>query len=63
MEFKLYVILFILFVVIRNGTLNNIISKISSGNDDSNTISIVIEGIFLVLAYMFAELLVTNDYL
>lgn len=64
MEFKIYIILFFLFLFIRSNTFIGMLAKIKGtvgpGGDLSNY-GIVLQGISLVIIYIILEMLVNND--
>lgn len=66
MDIKIYVLLFILFILVQSKPFINIISKINGTKDyngNLNNYGLIVQGICLVIAYSIAELLVNNEYL
>lgn len=60
-----YIILFVLFLLVQSNAVIKIISKIdkTTNGDGLNTYGIILQGVLLVLAYIFIEMLVNNEYL
>lgn len=65
MEHRIYVLLFILFLMIQSNAVVNVISKIkgTSNIDGLNFYGSAVQGILLIILYMCIELLVNNEYL
>lgn len=65
MEFKSYIVLFLLFLLVRSKPFINNLSKINGTiNSDGtpNNYGIILQGIVLVIAYMLMEVLVEHGY-
>jgi hypothetical protein len=66
MEFKKYIILFIVFIFIQNKHFISFISKINGTVNSDGVLTnygIIIQGIFLVISFILLELLVEYDVL
>lgn len=66
MDSKIYVLLFILFLLVKSRPVVKTISRIKGTTDESgnlNNYGLIAQGILLVVAYMILESLVNNDFL
>lgn len=66
MDLKIYILLFILFLLIQSKSFVNLLSKINGTVDAAGELTsygTVLQGIFLVIAYICMETLVDNEYI
>lgn len=66
MNYKIYIVLFVLFLIIRSGPFVSILSKIDGtvkSSGDLTSYGVVLQGIFLVILFIGIEALVNNNYL
>jgi len=66
MDIKNYVLLFILFLIVRSQSFGKVLSKIkwTIGSDGMpNNYSTILQGIFLVISFIIVEALVNHELL
>lgn len=65
MEYRNYIFLFLLFLLISSTVVINNISKIKGTTDINglNKYGIIVQGIFLVLGYIIIEVLIDRELL
>ncbi len=66
MEIKKYIIIFLLFICIQSNCFIQQLSKINNSIDidgKPNSYGIVLQAIFLIIAFILLETLVDNDFM